>query len=165
VIPRHRWTAWIRLPDVAGLCAKPKQIAQRPSPVLLSGREGYTLHWKIYAVLIGLLSFWGYFDTGLSRIWDLIDYLVFLIMYAGLVSFSWNKVLFQRRFWQLFFPVSVLWNIAYMFFIPGPSPEDVQGSSQLAAASIVSLIFVLLISLPTFIALFLYAYKRDDLWK
>ncbi len=148
-----------------GFAREWKQIAQCPSAVLLSGREGCTLHWKVYAVVIGLLSFWGYFDTGFPRIWDLIDYLVFLIMYAGLVSFSWNQVLFHRRFWQLFFPVMVLWNIAYMFFISGPSPQDVEGSSQFVAVNIVSVIFVLLISLPMFIALFLYAYKRYDLWK
>jgi hypothetical protein len=132
--------------------------------VLLSGREGCTLHWKVYAVVMGLLSFASYYVTGLPRIWELIDFLVFLLMYAGLISFAWDQPLFHRRFWQVSFPVMVLWNVVYMFVIPAPEPPEVADMDQFALA-VLSAIIVVFIYIPWFVALYRYAYKREDIWK
>lgn len=120
--------------------------------------------WKIYFILILILSVPTYFLQGFYRIWEIIDFIVFLIAMMGLFGFAWRKKLISKLFWQIFFSVQLVWNFYYLYFLPLPQKvfeimENVNGSSQFAVATLTFVIFS-----PLIIALYLYAFKYFN-WK
>lgn len=45
-----------------------------------------------------------------SRIWEIIDLLVFIVAGSGLYSFVWSKKIFNSAFWKVFFVLNLIWS-------------------------------------------------------
>jgi hypothetical protein len=81
----------------------------------------------------------------------------------GLFAFSWQKKMFTQLFWKTYLPTYMIWNMFYQYFLPRPkkvSEVDLGGLAQSMTATITWIIFI-----PLIIALYLYGFKRAELWK
>jgi hypothetical protein len=117
--------------------------------------------WKAYFVIIVIISSASYLWVGFPRFYEIIDIVVFAFAAVGMFGYAWEKGFIGQAYWKIFFFVLIIWTIVYHYFIPVPAKiaETLQGQSQASAATIGLIIFI-----PLFIAIFLYGYKRDDLW-
>jgi len=117
--------------------------------------------WKVYFVIILLISILSYIWQGLERVYEFIDVVIFAIALTGLYGYAWGKNIFSQGYWKIFFFIMILWNIYYHYFIPPPSKvaESLNGQSPQSAATIGLIMFI-----PLFIAIYSYGYRRDDLW-
>ena len=121
------------------------------------------MFWKIYFwVLVVLLAFY-HPSVGFPRIWEVIDLVIDVIAIVGLFAFCWEKRILTRLFWRAFFPICIIWNVFYRYFIPeiqkvylAPDPDWFKS---------VDIIFSLVMSILLFIALYLYAFRRSELWE
>lgn len=119
--------------------------------------------WKIYFIFVLILSLPSYMSYGTMRAWDIIDFIVFIPSIAGLFGFCWSKRLLNQQFWKSFFIVCIVWNIYYQYFVPMPQVMDEflnKGMSQSLLATITWIPFI-----PMVIALYLYGFKKEKLWK
>ena len=97
------------------------------------------------------------------RMWDIIDLIVFIISAVGLFGFCWSKRILEQQLWKSFFIICIVWNIYYQYFVPMHQVMDQfseKGMSQPLLATIVIIPYI-----PMFIALYLYGFKRIELWK
>lgn len=117
--------------------------------------------WKVYFVIIMVLSVVGYLMTGIPRFYEMIDLIIFAFAAVGLFGYAWEKGFISQGFWKVFFFVMIVWNIYYHYFIPLPEnvAEMLERQSQAFAATMGLIFFI-----PLIVAIFLYGYKRDDLW-
>lgn len=117
--------------------------------------------WKAYFIIILLISILAYIWQGLERFYEFIDIIISALALAGLYGYAWGKALLSDGFWKIFFFVIIIWNILYHYFLPPPPKvaESLNGQSPQSAATIGLIIFI-----PLFIAVYSYAYRRDDLW-
>ena len=121
------------------------------------------MFWKIYFWLLIVLTVPSYFWQGFSRSWEIIDFILFIVAMIGLFAFSWQKKMFTQLFWKTYLPTYIIWNVFYQYFLPLPqkvSEVDLGGLSQSMTATITWIIFF-----PLIIALYLYGFKRAELWK
>ena len=81
----------------------------------------------------------------------------------GLFTFSWNKKVMNLLFWKIFLFVSVIWNLCYQYFLPLPKKVSEMGFGGLFRPIAATITFSLFV--PLLIALYLYAFKRSELWK
>ncbi len=112
--------------------------------------------WKIYFWLLSLLLFAAYVIIAIDglTVFDVMDIPISIIALIGLYGFAFKKKIFVKEFWKLWAFVIVLWDISYNFFLA--TYPDV---SKFETA------MVLLILLPEYVALSLYAYFPTTLWK
>lgn len=117
--------------------------------------------WKIYFVVIMIISVAGYIWQGLPRFYEFIDVIVFAFSAVGLYGYAWGRGYLSQGFWKMFFIIMLVWTILYHYFIPVTTKvaESLQGQSQASVATI-GLIFYI----PLIIAIFLYGFQREDLW-
>ena len=121
------------------------------------------MFWKIYFWLLIVLTLPSYLWQGFSRSWEIIDFILFIVAMIGLFAFSWQKKMFTQLFWKTYLPTYIIWNVFYQYFLPLPqkvSEVDLGGLSQSMTATITWIIFI-----PLIIALYLYGFKRTELWK
>ena len=115
------------------------------------------MFWKIYWFLM-LCSSVFYFWEGFSRMWEIIDFIFFLLALIGLFAFSYRKRFITRPFWKSFFLILIVWTVVYQYFIPlSPRIAGIDiGMSRMAEATITILPYV-----PLFVGLYLYGFKRQ----
>jgi hypothetical protein len=123
-----------------------------------------TLLWKYYfwAVLaLDVISFVMPFER---RIWEMAEIGFFLVALAGLFGYCWEKQMVSRLFWQIFFVAFLCWIPLYFFVLP---PIPVQASlGKTPPLTLFTLAAVtVLVHVPLFAALFLYGFKRRDIWE
>ncbi len=121
------------------------------------------MFWKVYLGFLIILSLPTYLWQGFSRIWEIIDIIVLAVAITGLIAFSWGKKLLAQRFWKVFLLVFMVWNMLYQYFLPvlqKVSEVDIGRLSRPMIATIVWIPFI-----PLAIALYLYAFKRNELWE
>jgi hypothetical protein len=105
--------------------------------------------WKIYFFFIVLLSVPLYLGGASGQSVEFaIDLAFFVVLMVGFCGFAWRKKIANSLFWKLFFPVCVIWNLGHAYY-------TFDG---------VFTVVVTAIYLPTLIALFLYAFRSEDLW-
>lgn len=118
--------------------------------------------WKIYFWFMIVFSVFAYLGQGFSRHWEIIDAMIFTLSAVGLYAFCWGKRIGTHVFWKVFFFVQIVWNGYYQFFIPMvPSAKEAIGSMPQSSAAILNIVLFL----PLLIAIFLYAFKRSDIWQ
>lgn len=116
------------------------------------------IFWKIYAILLSLVILLGIItylviDKRVLSNWGLLNIPISVISLIGIVAFAFHKALSKALFWKIWFIFFVLWGILFSVF----SPQQVFRSKFILVASSI-------ISLPSYIALFLYAYGKSDIW-
>ncbi|MFA4937333.1 MAG: hypothetical protein WC575_03540 [Patescibacteria group bacterium] len=119
--------------------------------------------WKIYfwflLVTVVPTCLW----QGFPRIWEVIDVVLMLVAMSGLVAFCWQKRWFSTMFWKIFLGGYIVWNIFQQYILPWPQivqetiENDMGGLSQPVVATINIIIFI-----PLFVALYLYAFKNEE---
>jgi hypothetical protein len=130
-----------------------------------------TLLWKYYfwAVLtLDVISFVMPFER---RIWEMAEIGFFLVALLGLFGYCWEKQMVSRLFWQIFFAAFLCWIPLYFFILPRYfsilPPATVQaglGKTPLLTLFTLAAVTVL-VHVPLFAALFLYAFRRGDIWE
>ena len=121
------------------------------------------MFWKIYFWISIVLLMFYYPTVGLSRIWEIINLLIDVLATIGLFGFCWEKKLFTKLFWRVFLPVCIIWAVVYGYFIPepqvvylAPDPKWFQSVDKIFSAGW---------NILCFVALFLYAFRRPELWE
>lgn len=97
------------------------------------------------------------------RVWELVETGFFLVALCGLFGFCWERRILSRSFWQLFVVAFLGW-LTFYFCIRPPqgmqlSLEKIPVFTFAALAAVTALLHVPLVS-----ALFLYAFRRADIW-
>lgn len=124
-------------------------------------RRGWTVYLWIIAPLtaVSLAYLWL---TGNPRLLDLADLLSIVAGLAGLYGYAYRKRIGDVRFWRAFAPGVVVWDLVLnSVLVPAGlayQHPDVLNQSQ------GELVLGLVINLPIYVALFLYAYRSADLW-
>jgi hypothetical protein len=119
------------------------------------------MFFKIYFWVFAI-SLTGFFKIGFDRIWEVFDFASLVFVLLGLFGFTWGKKIFSGTFWKLFFPLILMWNIFYFYFIPLPEAITTQAPwmSQEANALI-----TFILAIPAIWALYSYGFSKDHLWK
>ena len=109
--------------------------------------------WKIYFCILTLLLLTTYFSLfkskGLYSIYTL-DFLISIMSLVGLFCFAFKKKWLQVSFWKVYFFVYIVWDFSFNLLI-APRIE--------ANYSIVDSLIGLVIIIPLYIGLYLYAFK------
>ena len=115
------------------------------------------IFWKIYAILFSLIVLFGLgiliINQRLLPIREYFNIAITLISLIGLMAFAFRKTLFRVLFWKVWFIFYLLSEILFYIFVYHHLYED-------KLLFMVSFVF----SLPFYMALFLYAYRSNDIW-
>jgi len=105
--------------------------------------------WKIYFFFIAVISFPLYLAGASGRSAEFVtDLAFFIVLMVGFFGWAWRKRILTNLFWQIFLPVSVIWNLGHAYY-------TFEG---------ISTIILTAIYIPTLIAGSLYAFKSQDIW-
>jgi hypothetical protein len=121
------------------------------------------MFWKIYFWISIVLLMLYYPSAGLSRIWEIINLVIDVLATVGLFGFCWEKKLFSKLFWKVFLPVCIIWAVVYSYFIP--EPQKVYLAPDPEWFQLVDIIFSATWNILLFVALYLYAFRRTELWE
>jgi len=130
--------------------------------VPLTDQKPLRVWWKIYFVILLLISVPSYVFLENRRIWDIIDILIFLPSIVGLAGFCWSKKIRNQKEWKIFFIAYLVWNISYAYIIPLPQSVIDQVGMNISQSIIASISLVPYI--PLTIAIYFYSFKKDNLW-
>lgn len=120
----------------------------------MTNRKG----WKLYAVALGLLLCLMYSTVMLSQFRPiyLVDLPITFVAYLGLVGYAFRRRIASRPLWKGVCVVFIAWEFLFNFFL---SPESLE---RVGIAEVVLWMAVLLV--PEYVALWRYGYRSDDLW-
>jgi hypothetical protein len=119
--------------------------------------------WKFYFWFMLALDMAAFIWPTARRPWETIEPVFFVSALIGLFGFCWQKATISRLFWQVFLFVFLVWMAAYIFIAaPLPSVLDLSGRTHLPVRLVSS--FAIIPYAPLIVALYLYAFKRPDIW-
>ena len=119
----------------------------------MSGRLAFNratmLLWKIYFFFIAILSVPLFLIGASGQSVELAtDLGLFVVLMVGFFGLVWRKKIINNLFWKVFFPVCVIWNLGHAYY---------------TFDGIVTIVLTA-IYFPTLVALFLYAFKSEEIW-
>jgi hypothetical protein len=130
-----------------------------------------TLLWKYYFWAVLALDVISFVMPLERRVWEMAEIGFFLVALLGLFGYCWKKQMLNRLFWQVFFVAFLCWIPLYFIVLPRyfnilpPLPSQT-GLGKTSPAMIFTLAAVtIMVHVPLFAALFLYAFKRGDIWE
>jgi hypothetical protein len=123
-----------------------------------------TLLWKYYFWAVLTLDVMSFVMPLERRVWEMVEMGFFLVALAGLFGYCWEKQILNRLFWQIFFGAFLCWIPLYFFILP---PIPIQSSLGKTPPLTVFTLAVVTVAVhvPLFAALFMYAFKRGDIWE
>ncbi len=124
-----------------------------------------SIWWKLYFALVVLLQLLTIAvvlpETSLGPI-ETIDLPASMISLLGMWAFAFQRQLGRARFWQIWFPVIVTWDMVILFyFVPQGLAYALSGSDPTTATEN---LFSLALGAPLYAALYLYAFRSNDMW-
>jgi len=115
------------------------------------------IKWKIYFILIFMLSFLSILDQNISeiKIYEFIDILISLVGIIGLFGFVFSHPILFQTFWKLVFIIFLFWDIiiSMLYF------DEIFNESGFLLK-----IFFFILIVPEYVALYLYGYKSKEIW-
>lgn len=102
-----------------------------------------------------------YFVFKAAPIITTIDFFILILAILGFFGFYWNKKIFTKVFWKIFFVLNLVWQI-FSSFIPLPQ-ELLELEANMPPQWLINIILLILFT-PLLIALYLYAFKRKNIW-
>ena len=117
------------------------------------------MFWKIYFWFLLVLVLPRYLQ-GFSRLWQVIEFICFVAAMIGLFAFSWQKKMFTWIFWRAFLPLYTIGHLFFQYFLYMPQTTPDVGFGVLPQTILATILW-----LPLVIALYLYGFKRTELWK
>jgi hypothetical protein len=118
------------------------------------------ISWQVYFCLFTLISIIGnihVFTAKGTDVYDYIDLILSIISLVVLFCWAWHKKIFTRQVWILFAIVFIFYDVLYNLVLM----NKVLSSTSNTAGEIVGLI----ITLPLYLAIILYAFKWKSLTK
>ena len=107
--------------------------------------------WKIYFWVLFILMLTGFANLGLNKIWLIIDLLFSVAAFVGLFSYAYKRKVLNSISWKIFFPILLIWHFLYFGFI---FPQIIEPD-----CTIIQLVICILLWMPFYIALYLYAFR------
>jgi uncharacterized RDD family membrane protein YckC len=112
------------------------------------------MFWKIYFWFLAVVLVLACFTEDITDAWNILGLLIFLLALVGLFLHAYKKKLFNANFWKMFFPIYIVWNLAYDILIePKISGENIE---------LIPYLLAFMILFPLYVALYLYAFKFFD---
>ena len=119
--------------------------------------------WFSYFVFWTCLIMWSHYFLIQNPRFGLVEYLSIAtipITILGIVGFLMKKKLFQRVHWKAYFYFSVVSVFVYPYITQIDFRQDIPLTYYLMGQAVSHLMF-----LPQYIALYLYAFKSNDIWQ
>jgi hypothetical protein len=123
-----------------------------------------TLLWKYYFWAVVALDVVSFVMPLERRVWEMVEIGFFLVALAGLFGYCWEKQLVSRLFWRIFFAVFCCWIPLYFFVLPPTAMQAGLGKTPQVTVFMLAAVTVA-VHVPLFAALFLYGFKRSDIWE
>ena len=132
-----------------------------------------SIGWKIYLALFGIYLISMYIPIPAASYIAAFDYInipVTLFSIVGLSGLAFNRRILLRKVWVYWFFGAVLWFIVYEYYLRRlmlPAGLQRAGSHIFFIHSVSDLLVYLIpaaFRLPLFAALYIYAFRSDDLW-
>jgi hypothetical protein len=123
-----------------------------------------TFLWKYYFWVVLALDVISFVMPLERRVWEMVEIGFFLVALLGLFGFCWERQLLTRLFWQIFFVAFLCWIPMYFFVLPPVSIQAGLGKTSTATAFMLAAVTVG-VHIPLFAALFMYGFKRGDIWE
>ena len=98
-------------------------------------------------------------DSLLDEPWTWLDSLNIVVSWIGIVGlfgFAYKKIIGEQDFWKRWFVFTLIFDISYEVYV-----ESLEGFTT---EVIWFYILVYSLSIPYYVALYLYGYKSDSLW-
>jgi hypothetical protein len=121
-----------------------------------------SIFWKIYFVIITLLTVAGYSmmfalpGFGWAEIFSMVVSVIFTVGFFGYV---FNKKIISNNFWLITLIISIIWSVLY-YFVSGVDLSMGLDQQSLIIEQLIGWI----ISLPAYIGLFLYSRPKHPVW-
>ena len=119
--------------------------------------------WKIYAWFLAFLLAVGYgvlIWEGIE-VRDIVDMLISLVALIGVFGYAYKRKIISEDLWRVWFFVIIGWDIFYNLVL-----EDFTEFSEFTTIEIsIVIIIMLILIIPEYIALFLYGFRSEALWK
>jgi hypothetical protein len=134
-----------------------------PDSVRNAGSPSRRIAWKLYlwAMLALLLLTFAIFGVRWIQILDLLDLAVFGVGMLGLFAFCYRRRIGTRRFWKVWLPSEVLWDLAILFvFEPLGLAYAIPGEPSSITDSLIGLGG----ALPLYVGLYLYGHRSPEVW-
>ena len=120
---------------------------------------GYKLYFWISLILFGVLSIDIYFLRE-AQINDYINLPLSLIGFVGLFGYVYKRAILNVTIWKIIFFTIIVGEIFYIFFLQEAQPTtDIN-----VGVKVVIIVFLFCLSLPYYVALYLYGFKSNNIW-
>lgn len=119
------------------------------------------MFWKIYFWILSALIFFGALST-IDSSTSPFEYFDLIFCTIGLVSlfgYSYKKRILNISFWKFFAPVFLFWEIFFLIY-----ENFIIGGSENIEHSFIFFMISLLITIPGYVAVFLYGYRSKEIW-
>jgi hypothetical protein len=123
-----------------------------------------TMLWKFYFWVVLALDMTAFIMPQERRIWETFDMGFFLVALIGLFGFCWGKQMVGRVFWQIFFVGLLSWIGCYVFILTPVSSVISQADSLKLPSRVLSSLAIIP-HIPLIAALYLYSFRRSDIWQ
>jgi hypothetical protein len=122
--------------------------------------------WKAYAWFLAAVATAALFVIPFSTPLPvaLVDAAVTAVCVAGVFAFAYRRRLLTERFWRVWFPSLLAWDLIYNFGFVAPRVGAEFGALLGFAAGAALILAGLPIVLPAYVALYRYGFATRELW-
>jgi hypothetical protein len=127
-------------------------------------RPPFKFWWKVYfclAALFAVASIWVVAggEQAVSAI-DVADFGWWTISLVGVFGFAFSKAIGRSEVWKVWLPLAVIWELGIFAY------DYVYESERLDLwLTVLVVLTVAVLIIPQYVALYLYAYRSEPLWK
>lgn len=121
-----------------------------------------SIWWKIYFVIITILSFVGmfsYLSSENSGIAEYLQLVLLIVATVGMFGFVFMKKILFPKFWMNFFFVHILFGILYLFVTNVDLKQGLSNNEYY-----ISMAIGFIFSIPAYYALFSYGRPQNRIW-
>lgn len=119
--------------------------------------------WKVYfwiMVVVLVTSHLIVFSSG-ARIHNYLDVPISLITVAGIYAYAYKIKLINQYIWKIWLVFAIVWEILLSILLTTIDTKYEVGFYVDLIAALISLALIL----PGYIALYIYAFRSDDIWQ
>jgi hypothetical protein len=129
-------------------------------PRIATRRLGWKVYFGFIMALLGAVI-WSDFVHGKPLgVVDVIDYLAASFSLVALYGFAFSKAILQKHVWRLVLPAVICWDL----YLIGKDYIQNDGSLDVWFSALLTGVMLLLLA-PLYVAIYLYGYRSEALWK
>ena len=134
------------------------------SSVIVTGnRIIRKMFFRIYTIFYLLLYFYITFSPSVLvhyGIWEWVDVLFMVTALAGMIAYAFQTKLLNRKFWEYYFYLFIIFELVYMTWLQMPLIEKLQLKSYTSINNLINAVMML----PIAVALFRLQQRWDVLF-